>query len=435
MSSKEFQECIDEIAGLIKKGQVLFFVGSGISREKPTGLPTGETLRNELVELFCFDQENDIKQYLLNAVEKITLEEVSQVIYEHIDDRLLDLLSTILDDQKVQPNNIHQFLAKSLTYGNVVVTTNYDSMIERAYTENVPKEIQKEKALWLYYDDHHFDEFYDYRQNIVSSEEDTKWFSPILKLHGTLQDIRSKRNTRDSVITILSRIESLPLPKKKALKNLFDDYHVIFMGYSARDLDIFECLSEITSRREDLTLKWNLDISETISDLYRITGIGGGMNKKKIFWIKYYPEQEPKILTYKNIKDESKRKTDWETLNTNKVLLNRCIYGTDLGIKIKQTAIKFVEALANRLKKIDDKHFWILPKQQDTPDEQHLKSYRKDKLIELASTVPKYSRMLILADIAEKARVWGIAKQFCKEAQLIDIIVTNLIFLTYVPHQ
>ncbi len=425
MGSKD-QDYVHEIANLIREGKILFFVGSGISREKPTYFPTGETLRNELIESFCFDQKNDIKKYLLNAVEKITLEEVSQVIYEHIDDRLLNLLSIILDDQKVQPNNIHQFLAKSLTYGNVVVTTNYDSMIERAYIENVPKEIQKEKALWINYDDPHFDEFYDYMQNIVVSKKDTMWFSAILKLHGTLQDIKSKRNTKDSVITILSRIESLSLPKKKALKNLFDDYHVISMGYSARDLDIFECLSEITSRREDLTLKWNLDTSETISDLYRITSIGRGMNKKKIFWIKYYPEQEPKILTYKNIKDESKKRTDWETLNTNRILLNRCIYGTDLGIKIKQAAIKFVEAVANRLKKIDDKHFWILPKQQDTLDEQHLKSYRKDRLIELANTVPKYNRMLILADIAEKTRVWGIAKQFCKEAQLLDINLKSI---------
>lgn len=443
MSDKKYQDYVQEITDLIKEGKVLFFVGSGISREKPTYLPTGERLRNELIEPFCFDQANEIKNRLLEVIKNITLEEVSQVIYEHVGDRLLDVLSNIFDNPKIQPNKIHQLLAKSLTYGNVVVTTNYDSIIERAYIERVPKEIQKEKTLWLYYDNTHFDEINDYLLNIFSGKEDIGLFSNIFKLHGTFQDIRNKkRNTKNSVITILSRVESLSIPKIKVLRKLFGIYPAVFMGYSARDLDIFNALLEVFQDKtifeegfaslprailgkkdffgetDDYRKEIRKEFKEIFPEFAQEATILETRGDKKIFWIKYSPpEQEPEILTCDDIKDES---------NPDKLILIKCRYGRDIGIKIKQASINFVEELANRLKEIDDKHFWILPEQQDTPDEQYLESYRKNNLINWARTVPKYTRMLILADIAEKAREWELAKQFCKDAQLIDINLKSI---------
>ena len=327
---KTIQEIIQEIAELIKEGKVLFFVGSGISREKPTYLPTGDTLKNELAESFCFDQTNEIKNRLLKAIKNITLEEVSQVFDEHVGAQLLDVLSGIFDDVKIQPNRIHQYLAKSLTYGNVVITTNYDSIIERAYIESVLKRDEKRERLGLYYDDTHFDEINDL------AIEDLKKSSNIFKLHGTFQDIRNKkRNTRDSVITILTRVESLSIPKIKVLRKLFGIYHAVFMGYSARDLDIFDALLEIF---EDKAVSEEaLNSCRQGREEFLRTRID-----KKIFWVKYSPpEQEPKILTCDEIKDES---------NPDKLILIKCRYGRDLGVnlgvKIKQAAINFVEELA-----------------------------------------------------------------------------------------
>lgn len=437
MGSKEAQDCVHEIANLIREGRVLFFVGSGISREKPTFLPLGDSLRNELVESFCFDQANEIKNRLLGAIKKITLEEVSQIIYEHTGNQLLDVLSNIFDDPKIQPNDIHRFLAKSLTYGNVVVTTNYDSLIERAYIASDTKG----KELWLCYDDTHFDEINDYLLNIFSGKEDIRLFSNIFKLHGTFQDIENKRNTKDSVITILSRVGSLSIPKIKVLRKLFGIHHTIFMGYSARDLDIFDALLEVFQDKtifdegfaslprviqgkkdffgeiDDYRKEIRKEFEEVFPEFAREATILGTRSDKKLFWIKHSDlKQKQEILTCDDIKDGGVQEKDLETLNTNKLILIKCKYGRNLGIKIKQATIKFVKELAKA-----ERLNWNLAEQNISGKQQSkIESCRKDKLINLARTVPKYTRMLILADIAEKARDWEIAKQFCMETRLTD---------------
>jgi len=433
MNGKEYKDYTHELANLIKKGQVLFFVGSGISTEKPTFLPTGISLRNEIVKSFCFDKTNEIELRFLKAIEKITLEEVSQVIHEHRGNQLLTILSNIFDNPRIKPNVIHRFLAKAITFGNIIVTTNYDSLIEKAYIENNEK-----RNLRIFYNDTHFDEINDYLVNIFSAKEDLRLKSNIFKLHGTLQDItKNNRNTKNSVITILSRVESLSVPKTKVLRKLFGVYHAVFMGYSARDLDVFYALLEILQDKaildegfgsiirayegkkyifdeiNDYRKEIRKEYKKSIPEFALEATILETTVMKKIFWIKYTPSKKTlKIQKCSDIKQKSIPGNDFSTMNINELLLTKCEYGPDLGIKIEQAPVNFIGELIKSLN-------WNLRELDVSYDQQSkIKSQIKNILKNWARKLPTYTRTLILADIAEKARDWDLALNFCNDAKL-----------------
>ena len=134
-----YEQAVRETTDLVADGHALLFVGSGISVDPPSRLPTGRSLKTWLVGAFCEEEPVTVKTALQESTYRLGLEEVCQVIYERIEDHLLEKLRLLLASPAVKPNLIHRFLAHALKRGNVVVTPNYDILIEKACQGEITK--------------------------------------------------------------------------------------------------------------------------------------------------------------------------------------------------------------------------------------------------------------------------------------------------------
>ena len=113
---------------------VIFLVGAGISYSSPTNL-----------SLFpqdnCLKQLSSLKYFDRNMIlEKIRPELFFQILLKHMGERdgllplkVLDTATARADGYSVEPNVIHYLLAALIHQGNIVISTNFDGLIEDAY--------------------------------------------------------------------------------------------------------------------------------------------------------------------------------------------------------------------------------------------------------------------------------------------------------------
>lgn len=127
-----------------------------------------------------------------------------------------------------KPNINHLFLVKYSFENKVpIFTTNFDCLFERAADElgYKPRVIEPSRL-----------PSWDSSEQILNEIEcGTSVF--IFKLHGTISDESGER--LDSIFTTMRAISTVNRPLLNIIKQLRKDKHIVFLGYSGRDIDYF----------------------------------------------------------------------------------------------------------------------------------------------------------------------------------------------------
>ena len=247
----------------IKKDEyekVIFWVGSGVSYEKPTCFPLGNSITElaledglgEDYELFIDNYKKVARILDLPLKECPRLETIFQ-IYKDIDENFnTNYLSKLKIFGEAEPNINHYLLANAINNGCFVFTSNFDNCIEKAYKNLFDKELTKENI-------HHF--------------------------HGTFDNIDRIGISIDNIYKIDSETE------KVLIEILNKQYLHIFMGYSlSDDLDINNYLSNNKSKSDAIFINHS-NQNET----------------------KYLDQDKRKILEncFKNVEEKSMNTTDF----------------------------------------------------------------------------------------------------------------------------
>ena len=240
-----------EIADLLKKGEVVPFLGAGVNfgmRPEPGAkwdadesnfLPSGVELSRFLADMSNFPAEDE---------EEITdLAKVSSYFVEtSARRRLRERLHTIFD-RDFEPANIHSYLADiGRNTPLLIVTTNYDDLTERAFNRiNVPfdtvvhptdrKDVEASVLWWK----HHATE-----PEVVPPNQlfiDLKATNVIYKMHGTVDRAAAKWDsyviTEDDYIDFLSRMTGQTAVPAQFMRH-FRTRHFLFLGYGLKDWNL-----------------------------------------------------------------------------------------------------------------------------------------------------------------------------------------------------
>lgn len=198
----------------INAGNVLFFVGAGISYN--SGAPMVGSIYHELAVALGIESV-EFKDLIGNA----PFESVMAIWL--MDDSIGPHFSKLFS-QRV-PTQTHYYLARQLSQRNaqVIATTNFDQLIEIAYNEITGRNLQISLP--------------NSAQKIASAEQS------LIKLHGCIsQDINTLGVTINAVASSLNR-ENI----KRTLGHLIKPRtRFVFMGYSGSDIfDIIPALKEL----------------------------------------------------------------------------------------------------------------------------------------------------------------------------------------------
>ncbi|MBD3352510.1 MAG: hypothetical protein GF364_13560, partial [Candidatus Lokiarchaeota archaeon] len=221
-----------------------FLVGAGISMDPPTSLPSAIEIGQTLIRL-CTPKKYHEK---LMKIQSLRFEMIISQMVIYIGDAL-----SYLDyfDLYKKPNLIHYFLAHILEKKSLILTTNFDNMVEYAAMNIYGNECQ------------------DLIVPVITKEDFLQYSEPndiltenkygIYKIHGSKTDVIKQRDTTQSLITTM---ESLGKNKKKgetfslesfkriAFNNLTRDRTLVVMGYSGNDdFDIGPTLKKINGIR------------------------------------------------------------------------------------------------------------------------------------------------------------------------------------------
>ena len=231
---------LHKLASLIRDAyrsnkRVAFYVAAGISKDCPTHLPLGGELKQAVISGF-FEMENARDLTLLReAVKRATLEEVCGVIQHEFEEkrRLIAKMAQSLDSDEIIANRNHRFLARALHDGHLVVTTNYDAMVERAYHDLYGSAFPIER---ICYDSPTFERFL--RQSPTPAFkrgiDELGW---LLKLHGAFH--LGSKDKSYSVMTTLDRVgKGLPPTAQEALIQVLENCPLVVLGYGCMDIDI-----------------------------------------------------------------------------------------------------------------------------------------------------------------------------------------------------
>jgi hypothetical protein len=254
-----------EIADILKKGEIIPFLGAGVNfgvRQPPdakwTGnpsnfLPTGSELARFLASKTSFpsNDEHDLKD-----LAKVTSYFVETVARRRLRQRLHEIF-----DQDFSPCDIHSYLAEiSGSCPLLIVTTNYDDLIEQAFRKlNRPfdlvvhptdrKEVEASVLWWP----HGANEPQAVTPNRLFI--DLKTTSVIYKMHGTVDRAKGTDDcakgrwdsyviTEDDYVDFLARIQSA-VPAQ--FMRYFRERQFLFLGYGLRDWNLRVVLKNLRS--------------------------------------------------------------------------------------------------------------------------------------------------------------------------------------------
>lgn len=215
--------------------RMAFYVAAGISKDCPTHLPLGRELTRAAISGFFETENMEDLSLLRKAAHNRTLEEVCGVIQHGLNDknRLMAKMAETLDGDEIIANHNHRFLARVLHDGHIVVTTNYESLVERAYY-NLYKTVFPEQRIC--YDEETFEQFLQQPTSLAFRRVDDEpgW---LLKLHGTFHVC--DKNVSHSVMTTLDRVgQGLPSTVHEVLIRVLINCPLVVLGYGCMDIDI-----------------------------------------------------------------------------------------------------------------------------------------------------------------------------------------------------
>ncbi|MFX1534816.1 MAG: tetratricopeptide repeat protein [Promethearchaeota archaeon] len=215
-----------------------FLAGSGISLDPPSCLPTAYQFSKTLIRTLIPETEC---MAILNLIdpEREGMKDPSDFLrFEHLMTHLKEYDPNFQSLDYLMkcktPNFNHHFLAQMLAQGHPVFTTNFDGLIEYAFSEaGLPRR--------------------HLRSLIYQKEWETDWKSNLYllhKLHGSFFDVYLKDDCLDSIHAILNQIVQnkgaafqLEPWKRRVLSSVLQEYDLVVLGYSGlEDFDVLPTL-------------------------------------------------------------------------------------------------------------------------------------------------------------------------------------------------
>ncbi|HEY0320938.1 MAG TPA: SIR2 family protein [Pyrinomonadaceae bacterium] len=240
-----------EIADLLKKGEVVPFLGAGVNfgaRPAPdskwnekdsTFLPSGVELSRFLADMSNFPAENEDE---ISDLAKVSSYFVETSARRRLRERLHDIFN-----RDFEPASIHHYLAEiGRNAPLLIVTTNYDDLTERAFNRlGLPfdtvvhptdrKDVEASVLWWK----HGATE-----PEVVPPNQlfiDLKNTTVIYKMHGTVDRATAKWDsyviTEDDYIDFLSRMTGQTAVPAQFMRH-FRTRHFLFLGYGLRDWNL-----------------------------------------------------------------------------------------------------------------------------------------------------------------------------------------------------
>jgi len=270
---KNINDAARHISRLIRQTEPMtFFLGAGISVAKPSLAPDWRHLRNGLITALLkrLTKVNYISDACAQGLlgDFISFEgrhnlwlkpEVAlQWLHSRFGNTLFDAL-TVLDQGK--PNLNHTVLARVVVRNSssLLLTTNFDLYLEQAFEElDAPCQVyaavhRTGKTL----------SFRDYlRDTATHSNNNSK---SLVKFHGTLDEPKTLRATLRQVARPLSP------SGRRILETSIRNRHVIVIGYSGNDYDLFPVFQ--ASAGKALSLLWlSRDPTSVTKDVVDLRG-------------------------------------------------------------------------------------------------------------------------------------------------------------------
>ncbi len=257
----------DLFEGLLDNSErIAFFVGAGISLPAPSNLPLAGSIIDHITDVLIEIDEGSLRRILEQAdlhgesfKESVSdfighsyfpFEPTFQALMEICGNCVLtfsDYLNARNSDMRIEPNINHFMLAHAIRRGHVVVTTNFDELIEAAYEKLFPDE-----ELVVLVTDKQFQDAYDHSVSV-----DAKG-GILLKIHGTASDYNSLAittnalaSTSDKTMNVGFEIDAvkakaqseevymsgtLSIPRSLMMQSLIETCPFVFLGYSGSDI-------------------------------------------------------------------------------------------------------------------------------------------------------------------------------------------------------
>lgn len=216
-------QIFDELSNKVRKGEAVFLVGAGISVDPPSNLPTSLELMIRIIDMLV-DKEH-LQRELKTGFKDTRLEQFLTLIPAPLDKYALEELDA------GQPNVNHYALARALSYGCIVLTTNFDSLIEKA-APNIS--------------------FVYSHPNQLSELKKHGYSGSLIKLHGSLDLLVDGEPFVFS--TIQAIIQGLPAETQTILADILETRPLIVCGYSGAD--DFDLYPWFTSHKMRNNLYW-----------------------------------------------------------------------------------------------------------------------------------------------------------------------------------
>ncbi|UYP48633.1 Photosystem I assembly protein Ycf3 [Candidatus Lokiarchaeum ossiferum] len=212
---------------LIKNKPLTFLAGAGCSVDNPSNLPAGSTMIRKIIRFTCALEETN----KLLSLKDLRFEQLMDILREQLDPELhiIDYFSL-----NKSPNLQHFFLAQMIKLGHIVMTTNFDCLIEQALLES---DIPKEKCRAIITRK-------DFKRYSNPSLLFQQGFFGVYKIHGSALNQFTKKSTRESLVATIQAfgqnkeersVFQVEKFKKEFFTHVDDNRTLVVMGYSGYD--------------------------------------------------------------------------------------------------------------------------------------------------------------------------------------------------------
>lgn len=210
--------------GVIRRGEATFFVGAGVSAPPPSSLPLATGLVASLIApvLEPLMLPAGLARSVVRRLVRLRPEVITDVLLEHLG---TDAARPLLRALNGEPNAWHGLLAAALGTGCCVVTTNFDTLIEKAG-----------------------DAFGVRCHTLVGSplDEVVAATSILFKIHGSLGGGSAAEALSSVALAVRQVGRGLSIRQTRLLRALIEHRPLIVLGYSGRDdFDILPALLNI----------------------------------------------------------------------------------------------------------------------------------------------------------------------------------------------
>ena len=227
-----------------KRRQLVFFVGAGIS------ISAGMPLVPDLLKVLLMDalkssapdkaeSDTPVLEAIKRASQMLGFEITLNSLWDSCPDAIKQLFHSLADFEEKWcfPNNAHKFLERWLSTSGVVLTTNYDRLIERTAAD------EAKDLLIRYTEAVGHASFEHWREDLFQGK-------CLFKVHGSFAEPESCLGALEQVGTKISG------KRGELLAAIAEERPICFIGWRGVDPDVPLLLTEILSKKDSVPVIW-----------------------------------------------------------------------------------------------------------------------------------------------------------------------------------